>query len=630
MALWRRFRPGGGERPADALGQVVHLEGVAHTVVGVMPDGFDFPVGRVLLWEPYRPERTARRVTALGVLKAGATMPASRPGAEVQVTSFIRKDPTISLALQSVFGAAALLLLIAIANTANVLLADAVRRDADLAVRVSLGATWWRLARQVSTEGLLLSGAAAVTALVLSRWALGVLVTRIPYLLFFQALRPIALDWRALTFAIVVTSLAGLGSSGLSIARARRLNATTVLRGQTSGLRAQTRSRTVLTVAQLAVSMALVAGAALLTASLHRLAVVEPGYNAAHLVRVLVQIPTWRYPDDAQVQAALAGARDEAAQAPGVLGATVSYSMPPDLSQTPAASLEIEGGATIDPSRRVAYARADPWFFSTLGLPVVAGRVFDARDRREGQPVAVVSRSLAEALSPNGAALGRRFRESREAPWLTVVGIVGDIRSTGVDSSATTLGFYTPRTQSPAWWYEGLIVRTRGEPASVVSDLRAVLHRAMPEAPVIEVTTGSEALQNTNARVRFTASLMAAFAGLALALAIVGVYATFWFAVRQRTREIGVRLALGASPMAIRRMVVRRGIGLTIAGLAAGLPLALVATRSVRSLVVGATVSEPLMLVVVMLGLAAAATAATSIPAWIASRVDPVGVLRHS
>ena len=641
-ALWRRMQSVGSS-PVEAIGRIVRLEGTPRTIVGVMPEGFDFPVSRVMLWRAYLPDTAATRVTALGKLRVGVTLdraqtlarslasadPSSPIIRNVQVTSFVRTNQTTSLALQFVLGAGALLLLIAVANTANVLLADALRRDSELAIRVSLGASWPRLARQLATEAIVMSAAAAVVALLASAWALGALVKTIPYLISFQALRPIALDWRALSVAAVTAMLAGLAASYLSMMRAKRLSAQTALRGQTSGIPGQARTRSALTIAQIAIALALVACAGVLTNGLAQIGRVAPGFDPNGLIHVVVQIPTWRYTDDAQTQAALVRARDEAAALPAVADATISHAMPPGLGSVAAKDIEIDGGSPLMTGEEVAEARVDDRFFRTIGIPIVAGRGIDSRDHTGTQPVAVVSRALAELLMPNGNAIGRRFRESKNDPWLTVVGIAGNISNAGVDVSPTQLAFYTPRAQATAWWFEGLIVRTRAAPVELVQDLRAVFHLAMPDAPVIEVTTGVEAMANSNSRVRFATGLMTAFAGVALVLALIGVYAAFGYLVRQRTREIGMRLALGAAPADILRMVIGMAARLALIGLLAGLPLALLTTRAVRSLLIGVSPNAPATLGVVAVGLAAAAIAAAYLPAHRASRIDPVEVLRQ-
>ncbi len=626
-ALWRRLAP--GQPPAAAIGRTLRLENVPQTIVGVMSDAFDFPVGRVALWRPYRPDPGGHRLTALGIGRTPTVLTTSRPGEAISVTPFVRKDRTATLALELVLAAAVLLLGLAVANAANVLLADAVRRDAELAIRASLGATWLQLARQVAFETLALSAVAAGVALVCGQWALAVIVARIPYLLTFQALRPIALDWRALVFGVVAATLAGLGASWLSVARARRLHAATTLRGQGWDRRDQSRARYVLTAGQLAVALALVACAGLLATSLRRLSAFDRGFDATRLVHVVVQIPTWRYADAAEIEGTLGRVRERVASLPGVADATITYTIPTGFSQVPASRLQLPSGGALATDGEVAYARIDSAFLGTVDIPLVEGRAFDSSDAPGSMPVAIVSRALAARLAPDGRAIGLRFRESPDAPWLTVVGVVGDIANGGLGSSWTTLAFYTPRRQSTPWWFEGVVARTQGAPERAVPAIRDVLREIMPEAPVIDVTTGSEAIANSNQRVDFAASLMSTVAGLALVVALVGVYATFWYTVRQRAREIGVRLALGASPADIRRMVLWRGARLTLTGLAAGLPLALLATHSIRALVALTGPSEPIALATITASLAAAAILATYLPARRASRIDPVRVLRQ-
>jgi putative ABC transport system permease protein len=584
-----------------------------------------------------------RRITALGRLKPGVTLEVAQALAratttyqanpvsvvsDVQVTPFVVVNGMTSAALRVGLAAAALLLLIAVANAANVLLADAVRRDSEMAIRVSLGASWSRLARQMLTETLLMTAVAAVTAVVVSAWSVGALVKAVPYLMSFQALRPIALDWRALSFAAIIATFASIGASWLSLVRATRVDAQTALRGQRSGTLRQARSRNALTVAQIAVTLPLLASAGLLANGLVHLSRVDPGFDPNHLVDVEVQMPTWRYSDDSQAQAALERVRTEASRLPGVVSATISNAIPPSLDNRPVSDLEIADTPLPPSAGIVSFGRVDAAFFSTLRIPIIAGRGFDAQDRPGSQPVAVVSHALADLLAPNGDALRRRFRESKSDPWLTIVGVAGNITTSGVEQSSTRLTFYTPRAQTPAWWYEGLIVRTRPASEKVVPELRALFRRVMPDAPIIGVTTAAEALDNSTARVRFTTDVITAFAGVAFALALVGVYGAFWCAVRQRTREMGVRLALGAAPADVLRLVIGLGARLTLLGLTAGLPIALIATRLLRSLLFGVSSTDPAMLTAVVCLLAMAAMAATWLPARHASRIDPVSVLR--
>jgi putative ABC transport system permease protein len=636
--LWRWLQEAG----QATLGASVLVEGVRQTVVGVMPDGFEFPVARIGLWRPYVPQATDTGVNALGTLRQSVTLAQAEAAARVAsqahalgpvrslvISPFVSVGSSTSTALYVLLGAVAMLLLTAIANTANVLMAEAVRRDVELALRATLGASWWRIARQLAVEALVLSGLAALVALLVSAWVLGLVVKSVPYLISFQALRPIALDWRALTCAAAAAAVAGLGATSFAVLRVRRLDVQTSLRGQTSGMPSHGRLSRLLTTTQMAITLALLACAGVLARGLFDLGRSDPGFDPDHVVEVRFQLPTARLSDDSRLQAALSELRAEASRLPGVVGATVANAMPPSLGDESLADLDVAGAVARSSGRPVWFGRVDEGFFSTIGMTVLAGRGIDARDRADTQRVAVVSRALADALWPSRDAIGRQFRESTDGPWLTVVGIVSNVINTEVGGSRGLLAFYTPHAQSPTWWYEGVIVRTRSSPDQIVPALRTLLRSRLPDAPIDDAQTAREELLMSNSRGRFATGLMVAFAGVALVVAIIGVYGAFWFAVRQRTREIGVRLALGASPHTMMGMVIGDSLRLVAIGVAAGIPLAFAATRALRSLLFDVSPSDPLTFGSATLLLAAAAIAATYLPARRASRIAPVEVLRQ-
>jgi len=634
--LWRRLHPAG-----STTGGTLVVEGVTQTVIGVMPDGVEFPVSHVAVWRPSLPGPTVRHVTAVGKLKRGVTLDAAQaiarstsPGAgesrdrRVEITPFVALNPATSTALGVLIGAVSLLFVLAVANAANVTLSEAVRRDMEHVLRTSLGASWLRLARQATIESLCLSAVAAVAALIVSRWALDVAVKAVPYLMSFQALRPIGLDWRALACAAVMAALAGLATSSVVIFRARGIDVQAALRGQSSGLRSHWRIRDVLTVAQIAISLALLVNAGLLANSVWRLDRADPGFDPHQVVRLTMQFPAARLADEAQTRVALEEIRQEAVSLPGVASATIAYAMPPGLDSRQVEGLEAASAVSQLSGGAVWFGRVDGDFFSTLRIPVLAGRSFDTRDGPAAEPVAVVSRALAARWWPDGAALGRRFRETGDDPWRTIVGVVADVTNTDVDQTQGQLAFYTPRAQSPTWWYEGLIVRIATPPALVVPALRAVVRRAMPDTPIVDVATAEELIGSANARLRFAARLMTAFAVLALGLAVIGVYGSFGYAVRQRAREIGVRLALGAAPTDVRRMVLGAGARLSLIGILIGVALSLVATRSLGALLIGVSASDPATLMGVSVLVAMAGLIATYLPARRASKIDPLIILR--
>jgi putative ABC transport system permease protein len=636
--LWRALQEAGHA----TLGADVLVEGVRQTIVGVMPEGFEFPVARIGLWRPYVPLSTDTGATALGTLKRGVTLGqaeaaaraasqkhTSGPVRTVVISPFVSVGSATSTALYVLLGAVALLLLTAIANTANVFMAEAVRRDVELALRATLGASWWRIARQLAVEALALSTLAALVALLLSTWTLGLVVKSVPYLISFQALRPIALDGRALTCAAVAAAVAGLGATSFAILRVRRLDVHMALRGQTSGMPTHGRLSRVLTTTQMAITLALLACAGVLARGLFDLNRIDPGFDPDHVVELRVQLPTARLADDSKLQATLADVRAEAAALPGVVDATVANTMPPGLGNESLADLDVAGATARPGGRPVWFGRVDQAFFRTIGISVLAGRGIETLDRADTQRVAVVSRALADTLWPGADAIGQQFRESTDGPWLTVVGIVSNVINTEVDGSRGLLAFYTPHLQSPTWWFEGVIVRTRSSPDQIVPVLRALLRSRLPDAPMDDATTARQELLMSNSRGRFATGLMVAFAGVALVLAVVGVYGAFWFAVRQRTREIGVRLALGAAPRTMMGMVIGDSLRLVAIGVAAGIPMAVAATRALRSLLFDVSPSDPWTFGSATLLLAAAALAATYLPARRASRIAPVDVLRQ-
>jgi predicted permease len=634
--LWRSRQV----RGVAATDVSLTIDGKPWTIVGVMPEGFEFPVSRVAMWRPFVPSQARTRVTALGRLKPGVSLEQAQvfaesavqapgsPLSELRVAPFVAVAPTTTTALRILLAAVALLLVVAVANAATIVLAEAVRRDTEFAMRASLGASWPRLARQMLIETLLVSAIAGGTGLLLASWTLDALVGGVPYLMSFQALRPVGLDWRALAFAIVVSALAGVGASWLSAARAMRADAQAVLRGHSAGLRNHARIRSALTAAEIAVTLVLLTAAGLVGNSFLHLTRVDPGFDPKPLVALDVQLPAFRYASDEEMRAALGRLRTQAAALPEAAGVTISHSMPPSLESHAVDALSTDDGPVPFRAAAVSTALVDEAFFSTLGIPFVSGRSFEASDRPDGVSVAIVSRSFARQMWSDREPLGHRFRESPKSPWFTVVGVVEDVRNGSFDEGVGPIAYYTARSQSPPWWYESLIVRARANPSQLVAALRALVQRTMPDAPVTGVRIGDELIAGANARIRFATMLMGAVAGVALIVALIGVYGTFWYTVSQRRREIGVRIALGATPAGIRSLVFTASAKLIAAGLLVGGALSFFATRALTSLLYGVSANDAPTYAVVIAVLTAAAFGATYLPARRAAGVDPIKALR--
>jgi putative ABC transport system permease protein len=631
--LWDRLKSSGQIAPHVAV------DGQPYTVIGALPPGFEFPVSRVMLWRPYAPAPAAGQIAALGILKAGvsreqaqayaatiAPANAARGAAWLQVGPLVATIPLTQLALRVLLGAAAVLLLVAVANVANVLVADGTRRDAEFAIRKSLGASNIRIARQILFETLLLAVIAVAAGIALTIWVMSFVRNAIPYLLMFQALRPIAVDVRGFAFAGMVAAGSAFAAATLVIARRRNGRLEDVLRAQGSGGARRNRVRAALVVAQIAVSFVLVAAAALLARSLVRIAAVDPGFDASHVTAVTVEIPQYRYKNDQAVRQALESVKTAALALPGVTNATVVKSIPPGFSTRNLRGLETpsvnETGDTP-----VSYARVDDQFFATLRVPVLAGRAFTTHDSANSVPVAVVSRALATRWWPAGDAIGQRFRESPIQPWRTVVGVVGNVRSGSFEQPASPYTYYTPVGQENAvWWFNNIAVRSDNQ--DVAPALRDIVTRLMPGAPIMETLSGDEAVANAYTRVRFSALLVIVLAAVTLSLAVVGVFAGSWQSVEERRREIGIRIAMGATPTALVQMVLGRTALAAAIGLAIGVPAALASTRSLTALLFSVSPTDPLILGVAALGLSAAAIAAAYLPARRAATVDAVQAIK--
>jgi putative ABC transport system permease protein len=357
----------------------------------------------------------------------------------------------------------------------------------------------------------------------------------------------------------------------------------------------------------------------------------DRGFDPARVIQLSIGLPESWFPEKKATSLKLEELRLEAATMPDVAFATVSDSIPPQLGFSSAAGLETaDGGRVGQTDDTLAFSEVDDAFFSTLAIPILSGRAFDRSDAIDSQATAVVSRALASRLWPTTDALGRHFRLESTEPWLTVVGIAGDVANGGTDQPRGSLAFYRPRVQQATnWKYQTLIVRTKSDPQAALPSLRALVRRTLPDAPIEGVETAYESIAHANARVRFATGLMVAFAAVALGLALVGVYGSFWCAIQQRTAEMGIRIALGASSTTILKMVLASSARLVVLGVAIGTPLALAGAGMLRSLLFEVSPYDPLTFGLVVLALGLAALVATYLPARAATRVDPLAALRH-
>jgi putative ABC transport system permease protein len=655
--LWqRRF---GGD--ANIVGQAVSLGGKPYTVVGVMPESFR-PLPPSLNDPPgqfYRPvaephdeiERGARHLRAVGRLKPGVTLEQAQAEMSVIAARLERAHPEhntdygihlvtlpedtvggLRSALWALFGAVVFVLLIACANVGNLLLARSSARQREFAVRAALGAGRARIIRQLLTESVLLAIAGGAAGLLLALWGIGLvesLGSRVTPLL-----AGVRVDYGVLAFTGAVSVLAGV-AFGLAPAlhvSSPDLNETLKAGGRSGeGGGRGVRLRSALIVAEVALSLVLLAGAGLLIKSVVRLRAVDAGFNPSNLLTMNLALPSSRYRDGAAQAAFFDQLARRLESLPGVEAAAFTSVLP--LSRNfDGRSLAVEDkpvprGQEISVDLYVA----TPGYLRAMQTPLVDGRAFDERDTKEAPPVALVSETMARRLWPGQSPLGRRVKfpgsEKNQQPWRTVVGVVRDVKQYGLDRE-DVMQMYLPEAQFPTS-FMAMVVRTKSDPAASLGAVRREVSAADKELAVFSVATMEQLLSDSVALRRFSMLLLGVFAALAVALAGVGIYGVVSYSVAQRTREIGVRVALGARPRDVLRLVLGRGLGLAAAGIALGLAGGMALTRVISSLLFGVGARDPVTFATTAALLAAVALLACLAPARRATKVDPMVALRY-
>jgi putative ABC transport system permease protein len=652
-ALWRdRF---GGR--ADAIGQSLRLSNEPHTIVGVMPSGIDYPE-RAALWTPphwpvpddplaLNDDPSAQRnhgyLTVLARLKPGITHAQAQADMDGVAAALERDFPNqnqnvgvamtalrddlvgnVRSTLLLLFAAVGVLLLIAIANVSGLLIARATARQQEVSLRMAIGATRGRILIQLLTESAVLSFLGGACGVLLSMWLVVPLTAISPGTLGIAG--DVPMDWRVLGFGLGASTLAGL-LFGLAPARQLlNLNIHDDLKQSARGASsaAQRRLRATLVSAEIALSLVLLVAAGLTIKSFVRLQQVPAGFDAEHVLTLTVSPPPARYPGSAQRADFYERALDALAGIPR-LEAVGGVNRLPLSGGNSTRGIIIDGRAQTNPSPSADYRTVSAAYFRALGIPLVAGRAL-GDDDREGRPlVAVVSASMAQRYWPGDTAIGRQIAIDPKQP-MTIVGIVGDVHHVSLESALQPT-FYVPYRQA-GWPSFTFVLKTAGDPGAVAAAARAAIWRVDKDQPITALRTMDEQLSRSMARRRFSVTLLTAFGIIAAALAAIGLYGVLAFIVAQRRREIGVRMALGATPRAVVADVLGQGLRLAGVGVAVGIALALVATRLLRALLFGtsgtdvATFSAVAALLVVIAGVA------SLVPALRASRVDPLIALR--
>ena len=661
-AVWQRQF--GGD--PGIVGRTLSLNGQSYEVVGIMPPEFrDFFSRNVELWAPlvFRPdqladeERTHEFLSLTARLRDGVT--AADADAEVralaeqlkqQYPDFYAPEWRLGVtplgeeatggirpALLVLLGAVGFVLLIACANVANLLLSRAAARGKEIAVRSALGASQERLVRQLLTESALLALAGGVVGLLLAYWGVRSLVAintgNLP------RAEEIRVDGVVAVFTLVVSLVAGLLFGLAPALHAARPDLQTTLkeggRGA-AGDRGSQGLRRMLVVAQTALALTLLTGAGLLIKSFARLQGVDPGFDPDRLLTFTVALPESRYREDAQLTAYFDRALPELRAVPGVRGVGTTTVMPFGGSWG-TSSFEIEGYQVPEdqPGPWGDVRVVSPGFFDALRIPLLQGRLLTEHDTDRRPRVAVIDEEFVRRYWPGENPLGKRLAfgpppeatDTSARDWIEVVGVVGHTKHEGLDGD-DRLQLYLPYHQAPQR-FMAVAVRTAGDPARHLAALRGALRAVDPDVPVSNPRTMNELIELSVGQRRLSMMLLSLFSGIALLLASIGIYGVMSYSVTQRSRELGVRIALGAGRADVLRLVLRQGMSLAIIGIAIGVGTALLLTRVIESQLFGVRASDPVTFVSVAVLLGVTALAANLVPAVRAMRMDPAVVLRE-
>ncbi len=665
-ALWRQ-RFGADPR---ILGRAIDLNGAPYTVIGVMPRGFAFPranempnvftfAPQVQLWVPLALDRRSTSIpnepdelAILGRIKPGITLAQAQAdmnimGKELEsnrrngqgwfnsnVTPLTRQaagDTRQPLLL--ILAAVGVVLLIACSNVASLLLTRSLNRKRELTVRAALGAGASRLVRQLLTESLVLASVGGLMGIFVAKAAIYIVKIFGPSSI--PRLGEAGLDIRVLLFAFGVTLLTGVLFGMAPAIGATRENLVESLKdgGRRAGSNpAAQRTRNSLLVSQIALALVLVIATGLLTRTFYRLLSVDPGFHPAHALTFELTLPSSKYPDQAHIIPVYQQVLHRLQSLPGVQSAGLTEIVPLDgaTESTAIRFSEHPPTSTLD-IPMANYTMVSPGYFSAVGTPILRGRPFLDSDTANSMPVAIISAALAKKYWRGQDPIGKEIApRSLAFPTETIVGIAADVKRLSL-REAPPPEMYVPYTQKvwPSLLTMDVVLRTTQDPASVAAGARQAIHSVDPDLPIANVKTLNDLVDDSVAQPRFAMLLLGAFGGLALLLAMIGMYGVISYNVAQRTQEIGIRIALGAQRRNIFEMVLGHGLRLAVLGIAIGLAAAFAVTQVMTSFLYGIQATDPFTFTAVALLLVLVALFACYIPARRAMRVDPMVALRY-
>jgi predicted permease len=649
------------------LGKETYLNGKKCAIVGVMPRGFEFPPGEVdapEVWSPLQIDpakpgsRGSHYLYLLGRLTPGVTAGQAQAELEAYERSvgeqhksanehyFNTKNHTlVSFPLQAevvgnarpallmLLAAVCFVLLIACVNVANLLLARAEARRREIAIRSALGAGTGRLARQFVTEGLLLSACGAVLGLVLAFGGLRMIqLTNAGSL---PRASEIGMDWRVLIFTVLATVftgvLFGLAPMFSVVLKNLQDSLKDTVGSTTSSAGAQS-FRRVLVAGELAMALVLLIGCGLMIRGFWKLQQVNTGVNSSNVVTMQISLPDSGYPKPEQLDQFWKRLDEKIAQIPGVQSDAIAYGLPPmrppNMNDTRIEGFVQRVGGPIESVDYYNTVTKD--FFRTLGVRLIDGRVFDERDVQGSPDVVIVNQTMARTFWGNENPIGHRIQPGMNGPWCTIVGVVEDVKNAGLDKpTGTEIFLPLGQKQGEGVSSASVFLRAQGDSSSYANAVRSEVRSIDRSVPVARVQTMEQVLETAQSRPRFLTLLLTLFSAVALIIATVGIYGVISFTVARRSKEFGLRMALGAQHKDVIGLVMKQGVVLTLSGVVVGVCAALALTRLMASLLFGVQPTDTLTFIGVPLLLAAVALCASFIPAQRASRMSPMEALRH-